>query len=124
MCEIKVSDIVQVTDWGRAYDTAYAWICANKDALQQDWLIRYAFGGGEDKYDKCKYTDTDTYEVLYIANGRAMITRSKCDWEPIYIVGVDALSLYITPKKTKKMTVSEIEDILGYRIEIVSKEEE
>lgn len=124
MEEIRVGDTVNVVNWSRMYSTNVPWFEENFEALNRDWIVRFAFG------DSSKYLefgndplDETEYKVLFIGthnwcdNPVALIAENH-SYSPVYLIGLDGLSKYIPPKK---MTQREIENELGYKIEIISE---
>ena len=125
MDDIKVGDIVNVVDWGNMYVSNVSWFEQNFDALDKDWIIRYAFG------DDSKYSefDDDTldkteYKVLFIGKHNlfnrtvALITKDDIS-SRVYLIDLDGLKIKTVPKK---MTKAEIEKELGYEIDIVEED--
>lgn len=121
-----VGDIVNVVDWGRVYSTNVSWFEKNFEALNRDWIIRYAFGDSSN-YLKFRNDPLDEtkYKVLFIGkhnicNSLVALIAEDYAYSPVYLIGLDGLSRYIPPKK---MTQKEIEKELGYKIEIVNDKE-
>lgn len=121
---IKAGDIVRVKDWGCVYTTYAEWFRENMSELNIDWIIRYAYDNSS-KYDTHKYDDTDKYQVLYVKDRYALITRSySFPWSAgaVYLMGKDALELYDKPTE---MTIAEIEEKLGvHNLKIVKEKED
>lgn len=118
---INIGDIVKVKDWGDSYSYAMDWFMQND--ISSQLMIRYAYGDGRkyDEYnDETGFKDSLKYKVLAVANGKALITEydkyDNYDNSPAYVVGVNAL---INIKEIHRMTVEEIENELGYPIEII-----
>ena len=117
---INVGDIVKVKDWGESCSYFTEWFLMNNIDIQL--MIRYAYGDGRkyDKYnDETGLKDTLKYIVLAVADGKALITEDDLDKynnHPAYLVSVNAL---INIKEIHHMTIEEIEDELGYPIEII-----
>lgn len=132
---IKVGDIVKVTDWGEIYSAYWAFFDEMKnellkcDKLTLSDIARYGKSVNDirtsDSYSKA-ILDCD-YEVILIGehhyNGKKLAIIKQCeitdmsfgdDYRNIYIVGINALST-----KAKNMTIKEIEELLGYKINIV-----
>ena len=119
---INVGDIVKVKDWGESYSYAMDWFIQN-DIISSQLMIRYAYGDGRkyDEYnDETGFKDILKYKVLAVADGKALITENNLDEydnnSPAYVVSVNAL---INIKEIHHMTIEEIEDELGYPIEII-----
>lgn len=113
--EIKVGDIVRVTNWGKGYTTNTAWFHENLNELETSWIIRYAY---DDEYNYLhhKYDDPNRYAVLYIdeKTERALITPKNIgSSSKVYLIGMDGLELYDQPPI--EMTVAEIEKKLGIK---------
>ena len=116
---INVGDIVKVKDWGESYSYAMDWFFQND--INSQLMIRYGYGDNR-KFDTYNSDtgekDTLKYEVLAVAEGKALIA------EPSYygtntqafLVRTEAL---INIKEIHHMTIEEIEDELGYPIEII-----
>lgn len=120
---IKAGDIVRVKDWGNAYTTYAEWFRENASELNIDWIIRYAYDN-DSKYINHKCDDADKYQVLYVKDRYALITRSySFPWSAgaVYLVGIGTLELYDKPTE---MTVSEIEKRLGIENLKIVKEKE
>lgn len=118
---INVGDIVKVKDWGESYSYSTEWFLMNNIDIQL--MIRYAYGDGRkyDEYnDETGFKDNLKYKVLAVADGKALITENneydKYDNSPAYVIGVNAL---INIKEIHRMTIEEIEEALGYPIEII-----
>lgn len=129
MSDIKVGDIVNVADWGSAYSTNVHWFKENFDALDRDWIIRFAYGDAS-KYWKfgANSLDKTEYTVLFIGKHNmcdkpvALIAEgySCYSYSPVYLIALDALT---TKTVRKKMTKAEIEKELGYEIDIVEEDD-
>lgn len=125
MSDIKVGDIVNVVDWGCAYSTNVSWFEENFEALNRDWIVRFAFDDSS-KYLKFgdEPLDETEYTVLFIGKHNLCDKRvaliAESSYSSVYLIGLDGLSKYIPPKK---MTQKEIEKELGYKIEIVKDKE-
>ena len=114
--EIKVGDIVRVTNWGRGYTTNAAWFEEYSVCLDFKWVVKYSYGN-ENNYIHYQFDDNRKYKVLFIADDRALITLNigGCDPEDYgatYLIGTDAIELYDSPVE---MTVAEIEEKLGIK---------
>ena len=113
--EIKVGDIVRVTNWGKGYTTNTVWFYDNLNELETSWIIRYAY---DDEYNYLhhKLSDKSKYIILYIdeKSKRALITcKDTGSSEKVYLIGMDGLELYDQPPI--EMTVAEIEKKLGIK---------
>lgn len=131
---IKVGDIVKVTDWGELYSTYWDFFDKMKDELLKcnkltlSDIARYGKSVNDirtsDSYSKA-LLDCD-YEVILIGahhydEHKKLAIIKQCevidmfdDYSHIYIVGINGLST-----KVKNMTIKEIEELLGYKINIV-----
>ena len=112
MAEIKVGDIVYVYNWGAKFPVHEAWFIEqlehNRENFDICWAIRFAYGiTGEVSSRNVKY------KILYLDGDRALITALYGVNNPVYLIGTDALS------KRRRMTKEEIEEELGYEIEII-----
>ena len=122
---IKVGDIVNVTNWGGVYSTNLHWFKENFDALDRDWIIRFAFDDAS-KYSEfgSNSLDETKYKVLFIGKHNmwdklVALIAEDYDYSPVYLIALDAL---ITKPVPKKMTKAAIEKELGYEIDIVEEE--
>ena len=115
---INVGDIVKVKDWGESYSSAMDWFLNNH--IDNQLMIRYAYGDSSnyDIYNSdTGKKDTFEYEVLAVANDKALIAESSHYGNTrAFLVRTEAL---INIKEIRYMTIEEIEDELGYPIEII-----
>ena len=115
---INVGDIVKVKDWGESYSSAMEWFLNNH--IDNQLMIRYAYGDGR-KFDVYNSDtgekDTFRYEVLAVADNKALIAEPS-DYvnTQAFLVRTEAL---INIAEIHHMTIEEIEDELGYPIEII-----
>lgn len=115
---INVGDIVKVKDWGESYSHSLEWFLNNH--IDSQLMIRYAYGDGR-KYDEYNSDtgekDDFRYEVLAVADDKALIAEPS-DYvnTQAFLVRTEAL---INIKEIHHMTIEEIEDELGYPIEII-----
>lgn len=114
--DIKVGDIVRVTDWGTMYDSNESWFETQytQGKIPLIFVARYAYG---DNYNYCNYMyDDDTrYKVLYVSDEpkpRILIRDERPMCDKIYLLDIDGVELY---DKSVEMTVSEIEKKLGIK---------
>ena len=119
--KLKIEDLVIMKDWGTSYPNSSKWFANRINILRPEWIARYAYDD-HTNYDTRRYTDQRQYSILYIdeSDKKALISDS-IDYGKVYLVSLDALVLANPPKK---MTVSEIEEELGYRVEIVAEKED
>ena len=116
---INVGDIVKVKDWGESYSYSLEWFLNNH--IDSQLMIRYAYGDGR-KYDVYNSDtgekDTFKYEVLAVAEGKALIAEPSYygNNTQAFLVRTEAL---INMAEIHPMTIEEIEDELGYPIEII-----
>ena len=116
---INVGDIVKVKDWGESYSSAMDWFLNNH--IDNQLMIRYAYGDSRnyDAYNSdTGKKDTFEYEVLAVANDKALIAEPNHygNNTRAFLVRTEAL---INIKEIRHMTVEEIEEALGYPIEII-----
>ena len=115
---INVGDIVKVKDWGESYSCNMEWFLNNH--IDTQLMIRYAYGDGHmyDIYNSdTGKKDTFRYEVLAVADNKALIAEpSNYNNTQAFLVRTEAL---INTKEIHHMTIEEIEDELGYPIEII-----
>ena len=124
MEEIKVGDIVLVHDWGESFSQNTDWFMEKykENLIKPEWMLRWAYGDSS-YYRKYNVGEDDTeYRVIFVdqLNDKALIEARLEYFPAIYLIGLDGLSKYIPPKK---MTQREIENVLGYKIEIVTDKE-
>ena len=116
---INVGDIVKVKDCGESYSSAMDWFLNNH--IDNQLMIRYAYGDSR-KYDLYNSDtgkkDTFEYEVLAVADDKALIAEPSNYYNATraFLVRTEAL---INIKEIHHMTIEEIEDELGYSIEII-----
>lgn len=115
---INVGDIVKVKDWGESYSSAMDWFLNNH--IDNQLMIRYSYGNSRN-YDiynsNTGKKDTFEYEVLAVADDKALIAEpSNYNNTQAFLVRIEAL---INIKEIHHMTIEEIEDELGYPIEII-----
>lgn len=115
---IKVGDIVKVKDWGEGYSCAMDWFIRND--IHSQLMIRYAYGDSRnyDMYNSdTGKKDPFEYEVLAVADDKALIAEpSNYSNTQAFLVRTEAL---INIKEIRHMTIEEIENELGYPIEII-----
>ena len=115
---INVGDIVKVKDWGESYTYSLEWFLNNH--IDNQLMIRYAYGDGR-KYDiynsETGEKDDFKYEVLAVADNKVLISKpNNLNNNPAYLVTTSAL---VNVSEIHHMTIEEIEDELGYPIEII-----
>lgn len=119
--KFKVGDIVSVIDAEYSYSTNYSFFEREKDNLEWDWILRYAYGSNAHDIDTNIY-----YKILYISDcDQALIVHvngngTTNSYSRIYLIDLDGLA----EKGTKVMTHKEIKELLGYDIIIKEDEEE
>lgn len=117
---IKVGDIVKVNDWGKAYSTYSKWFERWKSVLKYEWAVHYAYG------DKSKYFanrhDDCLYCVLFVNDqtDAVLIGDGASKDYKVYLVNISGLE----KQYSKRMTKTQIEKELGYKIEIIEEDEE
>lgn len=117
---IKVGDFVKVKDWGESYSCAMEWFLNNH--IDNQLMIRYAYGDSR-KFDVYNsdtgIKDIFEYEVLAVADDKALIADpSRYGNTQAFLVRTEAL---INITEIHRMTIEEIEDELGYPIEIIKE---
>lgn len=114
---IKAGDIVKVVNWGKNYSTHADWFLERADKLKPEWLVRYAYNDSRnyERYPK-SHSDNRCWEVLSVDEGCALITQPGLFRPEVYLIRLDGLSPF-----TREMTLSEIEDALGYPVKIVEE---
>lgn len=126
MEKIKVGDIVNVVDWSRMYSTNASWFEENFEALNRNWIVRYAFGDSSNYLEFSNNPlDGTEYKVLFIGkhnmyNKPVALIAEDYRYSPVYLIALDALT--IKKLAPKKMTKAEIEKELGYEIDIVEED--
>ena len=117
--KFKAGDIVKVKNWGKRYTTNTPWFKEHYHDLDIDWIIRYAYN---DK-DHANYTSNEEpYKVLYCTDDLALITEDDSFYcEKVYLISTEGIKL---ANPIKEMKLSEVENILGYRVKIISDESE
>lgn len=118
--KFKVGDVVSVIDAEYSYSTNYNFFEREKDNLEWDWILRYAYGINAHNIDTNVY-----YKILYISDyaDQALITYANGDGtansrSKIYLIDL----LGLVEKGTKVMTHKQIKELLGY--DIIIKEDE
>ena len=115
---INVGDFVKVKDWGESYSCAMEWFLNNN--IDSKLMVRYAYGDSR-KYDVYNSgtgeKDDFRYEVLAVADDKALIGEpNRYGNTRAFLVRTEAL---ININEIHHMTIEEIEDELGYPIEII-----
>ena len=118
---IEVGDIVKVKDWGESYSCAMDWFLNNH--IDNQLMVRYAYGDSRnyDVYNSdTGEKDTFEYEVLAVADNKALIAEPSYygNNTRAFLIRTEAL---INIKEIRYMTIEEIEDELGYPIEIIKE---
>lgn len=112
--DIKVRDIVRVTNWGELYVSDASWLETQytQGKIPINFVARYAYGD-DSNYRNHKYDDNTRYEVLYVSDeleSKVLICEEGVIYANIYLLHVDGVELYDKPVE---MTISEIEKKLG-----------
>ena len=121
--DIKVGDIVRVTNWGKQYYSNESWFETQytQGKIPLNFVARYAYGDTSN-YRNCRYDDDTRYEVLYVSarpKSRVLICDERPMCTNIYLLDIDGVELYDKPVE---MTISEIEEKLGItNLKIVDK---
>lgn len=130
--DISVGDIVMVKNWGRNYSYDNQWFDNHFDELDRNWIINYAYDNSKyDKYSSFK-SDPNYYKVLYIGFNAYESVALIGDYlgktafgdayvGAVYLISLDTLDVV---EHIKKMTKTEIEKELGYKIEIINESED
>lgn len=110
MEDIRVGDVVRVTDWGYMYDTNRHWIMEKYEegGIPLDYVARYAYGNDKN-YLTHKYDDDTEYKVVYVFGQKVLICEEGAYTE-IYMLDASGIELYYPPTE---MTIAEIEEKLG-----------
>lgn len=112
MEEIKVGDIVRVTDWGSEFSSYDSWFKDRANVLKLDWLIHYAYNTSA-MIGHSELADDLEFRVLYVddeINKHILITPKSRYLGGVYLIGIKGVELY---DKSTEMTISEIEEKLG-----------
>lgn len=87
--------------------------------FKAEWAIRYAFDNAlyeiEELGDSAKQ---ETYQILYTDGYKYLISvaETRSVYQPVYLIQEDGLKL---KRPLRKMTKADIEEELGYEIEII-----
>lgn len=120
--KFKVGDKVKVENWGLSYTTYTSFFKnrQNDSNMKIEYMINYAYNN--DKFFKYYElnSDPDTYTVVYVNDVNNFLSQVliQDSLGATYIIRADALEF-----KNKKMTLKEIEEQLGYSIELISEDE-
>lgn len=122
--KIKVGDIVYVEDWGKSYASNTAFFENHLTEFKPEWVINYAYGNNMYSLFKNK-VDTNKYRVLYADKENALITNYTEYYYDGYsrIKATYLISKYGLRLVNVRMTKKEIEEALGYSIEIIEEGE-
>lgn len=118
MAKFYKDELVTVTDWSLRCPMYKGWFCRHLENhdIPIDYAIRYKYGTHVmDDAMKCYEREGTTFKVLFATDEHVLITlaNSILD-EEIYLFDVEGVD-YIR----KTMTLKQVEDILGYHIEII-----
>lgn len=117
--KFKVGDKVKVKDWGCSFTTYTGFFKdrQNDSDMKIEYMINYAYNN--DKFSKYSElnSDPDTYTVVYVSNFLLQVLIQD-SFEATYLIRSDALEF-----KNRKMTLKEIEEQLGFSIELISEDE-
>ena len=130
MYNFKVGDIVQIKDWGAMCSTYNDWFIKNAHLLDIDWIARYAYGDNRNfqKYNKMTVEKDDKrkYKILYLDMSEDNYTPAYSHYaliepfdESSPYKQVFLMSIYGIKPLKKQMTLEEVEEALGYEIEII-----
>ena len=131
MSEFKfnIGDIVKVVDVGQCYNHYHSFFHMNEEALRKqlgdDFLgvvAMWTHGKrlpkeyeGIEKFKVIGYAEHEDYNIgLYVIS---RLSEDDGYLSDVYIIGKSGIEFY----EPKKMTVEEIEKILGYEIQIVKE---
>ena len=114
--DIKVGDIVRVTNWGQQYDSNESWLETHytQGKIPLIFVAQYAYGDNYN-YRNHRYDDDTRYKVLYVSDepkSRVLIRDERPMCAKIYLLDIDGVELYDKPVE---MTISEIEEKLGIK---------
>lgn len=117
--KIKAGDMVYVKDWGKSYGSNYSFFQERLSQLKYEWMIKYGYENN--MYELYKDgIDRNKYKVLYVDGDMALITREYIyNMSATYLIATYALKL-----APVEMTKKQIEEALGYPIEIIEEGEE
>lgn len=115
--KFKVGDKVKVKDWGCSFTTYTGFFKdrQNDSDMKIEYMINYAYNNGKFSQYYELNSDPDTYTVVYVSNLQVLIQDS---FEATYLIRSDALEF-----KNRKMTLKEIEEQLGFSIELINENE-
>lgn len=125
MENFKVGDIVRVKDWGESYCYCYTWSGFKDKGFPINYAVRYAYEDDSkfEEYNNNK-RDKTNYKILYIKDDIALICENMDECfrnnKPTYLVSFKGL---VNITDIHKMTIADIENELGYCIEIIKEEE-
>lgn len=115
--DFKVGDIVTVRNWGYAYSSYTSYFDENDmSGVSLKDIARYEYGNfnrPESLDTKFKILQIGTHEIT----NKAIAFIELCEPDkffPTYLIGVEGLG-----QVRKKMTLEDIEEKLGYKIELV-----
>ena len=115
--KIKAGDIVYVKNWGKSYSANHSFFLERLSQLEPEWMIKYGYENNMYELYKNKI-DRNEYKVLYVDGDMALITQKYFyNMSTVYLIATYAL---VTPVK---MTKKQIEERLGYPIEIIEEGE-
>ena len=110
--------MVYVEDWGKSYGSNYSFFQERLSQLKPEWMIKYSYENNMYELYKDK-VDKNKYKVLYVDGDMALITREYiCNMSATYLIATYALRL-----APVEMTKKQIEEKLGYPIEIIDEGE-
>ena len=111
MAKFKVGDKVMVVDDGKRYDTFTEWFAVHREHLKTEWLVKY-------RYNDDDIITGDICTVLYCAphikNTSAMLYLIEHSDGCVYLIGEAGIEL-----ASRKMTLADIEQELGYKVELI-----
>jgi len=123
--EIKSGDVVNVTDWGKAYSTNPKWLVNRMDKLDPQWVACYAYGDMHNFTDHCT-SDDRKYVVLYIEDGNALITNeeqyrinNQVVRNPVYLIDVDGLAIHESAKSEEEAVKEDTEELIRALVEFL-----
>ena len=122
--KIKVGDIVYVEDWGKSFASNTTFFEKHLTEFKPEWVINYAYDNNMYSLFKNK-VDTNKYRVLYTDKEVALITNYTEYYYDGYsrIRATYLISKYGLRLVNVRMTKKEIEEALGYSIEIIEEGE-
>lgn len=109
MAELKVGDTVYVYNWSAKFPFHEGWFINQLKLHREDFDIRWAIRFAYAKLGEVSPRNEE-YKILYLDGNMALIAQKYGDSNPVYLIGIDALS------KRRRMTKKEIEEEFGIEV--------